>query len=124
MPGRTFTTPARWRSAIGIPHYVLDYESRFQETVIDHFAESYVAGETPIPCVRCNQTIKFRDLLATARELGAEALATGHYVALAAVGRRRPRAPPRRASRSATRATSCSPPRASSSTFCAFRSAT
>ena len=66
---------------IGIPHYVLDYESRFKEMVIDRFAESYVAGETPVPCVECNQSIKFRDLLETARELGAKALVTGHYVA-------------------------------------------
>ncbi len=66
---------------IGIPHYVLDYESRFKEAVIDRFAESYVAGETPVPCVECNQSIKFRDLLGTARELGAAVLATGHYVA-------------------------------------------
>ena len=66
---------------IGIPHYVLDYESRFKEMVIDRFADSYVAGETPVPCVECNQSIKFRDLLATARELGASVLATGHYVA-------------------------------------------
>jgi tRNA-uridine 2-sulfurtransferase len=65
---------------IGIPHYVLDYEERFREAVIDRFAESYVAGETPVPCVECNQAIKFRDLLATARELGAKVLATGHYV--------------------------------------------
>src|ERR1700747_617150 len=66
---------------IGIPHYVLDYEERFKEAVIDRFAESYVAGETPVPCVECNQAIKFRDLLVTARELGAAVLATGHYVA-------------------------------------------
>src|SRR5580698_7478002 len=66
---------------IGIPHYVLDYESRFKEAVIDRFAQSYVAGETPVPCVECNQSIKFRDLLDTARELGASILATGHYVA-------------------------------------------
>jgi tRNA-uridine 2-sulfurtransferase len=66
---------------IGIPHYVLDYESRFREAVIDRFAASYVAGETPVPCVDCNQSIKFRDLLDTARELGARVLATGHYVA-------------------------------------------
>ncbi|GHD61696.1 tRNA-specific 2-thiouridylase MnmA [Thalassobaculum fulvum] len=65
---------------IGIPHYVLDYESRFRESVVDDFADSYLRGETPIPCVRCNQTVKFRDLAATARDLGAEALATGHYV--------------------------------------------
>jgi tRNA-specific 2-thiouridylase len=66
---------------IGIPHYVLDYETRFKEAVIDRFAESYVAGETPVPCVDCNMAIKFKDLLGTARELGAEVLATGHYVA-------------------------------------------
>jgi tRNA-uridine 2-sulfurtransferase len=66
---------------IGIPHYVLDYESRFKVAVIDRFAESYVAGETPVPCVACNQSIKFNDLLATARELGARVMATGHYVA-------------------------------------------
>src|SRR6516165_6323028 len=70
---------------IGIPHYVLDYEDRFREAVIDRFAESYLAGETPVPCVDCNQSIKFRDLLATARELGARVLATGHYVASRAV---------------------------------------
>jgi tRNA-specific 2-thiouridylase len=66
---------------IGIPHYVLDYEHRFKEMVIDRFAASYVAGETPVPCVECNRSIKFRDLLTTARELGAKVLATGHYVA-------------------------------------------
>lgn len=66
---------------IGIPHYVLDYETRFKEAVIDRFADSYVSGETPVPCVECNQSIKFRDLLATARDLGAKVLATGHYVA-------------------------------------------
>jgi tRNA-specific 2-thiouridylase len=66
---------------IGIPHYVLDYESRFKEMVIDRFAESYCAGETPVPCVDCNMSIKFRDLLVTARDLGAKVLATGHYVA-------------------------------------------
>src|SRR5215470_17267151 len=65
---------------IGIPHYVLDYERHFKETVIDRFIQSYATGETPIPCVDCNQVIKFRDLLTTARELGARALATGHYV--------------------------------------------
>ena len=66
---------------IGIPHYVLDYESRFRESVIDNFADSYALGETPVPCIECNRSIKFRDLLSTARELGAQALATGHYVA-------------------------------------------
>ena len=66
---------------IGIPHYVLDYERRFKEAVIDRFAESYIHGETPVPCVECNMSIKFHDLLITARELGAQVLATGHYVA-------------------------------------------
>ncbi|MCK1710830.1 MULTISPECIES: tRNA 2-thiouridine(34) synthase MnmA [unclassified Bradyrhizobium] len=66
---------------LGIPHYVLDYEDRFRESVIDNFAESYALGETPVPCIECNRSVKFRDLLKTARELGATALATGHYVA-------------------------------------------
>lgn len=66
---------------IGIPHYVLDYESRFRESVIESFAESYAHGETPVPCIECNRSVKFRDLLTTARDLGASALATGHYVA-------------------------------------------
>jgi tRNA-uridine 2-sulfurtransferase len=66
---------------LGVPHFVLDYESRFRETVIDGFAASYASGETPVPCVACNQFIKFADLFDTARDLGAEALATGHYIA-------------------------------------------
>jgi tRNA-specific 2-thiouridylase len=66
---------------LGIPHYVLDYEDRFRDEVIEKFAESYLAGETPIPCVECNRTVKFRDLLGLARDLNADALATGHYVA-------------------------------------------
>jgi tRNA-specific 2-thiouridylase len=66
--------------ALSIPHYVLDYESRFRQEVIEDFADAYLRGETPIPCVRCNQTVKFRDLLDVSRDLGAEALATGHYV--------------------------------------------
>jgi tRNA-specific 2-thiouridylase len=65
---------------MGAPHYVLDYESRFKEAVMEDFADAYLRGETPIPCIRCNQTVKFRDLLDIARGLGAEALATGHYV--------------------------------------------
>jgi tRNA-specific 2-thiouridylase len=74
--------------AIGIPHYVLDYESRFLESVIEEFADAYLRGETPIPCVRCNQTVKFHDLLGTARDLGAQALATGHYVRRELIGDR------------------------------------
>lgn len=66
--------------AISIPHYVLNYESKFREAVMDDFVETYLAGETPIPCVKCNQSVKFRDLLATARDLNADVLATGHYV--------------------------------------------
>ncbi|MEM1149576.1 MAG: tRNA 2-thiouridine(34) synthase MnmA [Pseudomonadota bacterium] len=65
---------------IGIPHYVLDYESRFREQVMDDFADTYLAGSTPIPCIRCNQTVKFADLLSTAKDLGADCLATGHYI--------------------------------------------
>jgi len=64
---------------LSIPHYVLDFEDRFRADVIDDFVDSYLAGETPIPCVRCNQTVKFRDLISRARDLGADALATGHY---------------------------------------------
>ena len=71
---------------IGIPHYVLDYEQRFREAVIDRFAESYVAGETPVPCVACNQFIKFADLFETAKDLGADLLATGHYISSREVG--------------------------------------
>jgi tRNA-specific 2-thiouridylase len=70
----------RVAEGLGIPHYVLDYESRFRSDVIDDFANAYAHGRTPIPCVRCNQTVKFRDLLDVARDLGADALATGHYV--------------------------------------------
>jgi len=66
--------------AMGIPHYVLDYESRFRDSVIEEFADAYLRGETPVPCIRCNQTVKFRDLLDVARDLGAAAMATGHYV--------------------------------------------
>ena len=65
---------------LGIRHFVLDYESRFRNQVMDDFADSYLRGETPLPCVRCNQTVKFTDLLKTAKELGAQCLATGHYV--------------------------------------------
>lgn len=65
---------------IGVPHYVLDYESRFREQVMEDFADTYLAGSTPIPCIRCNQTVKFSDLLATAKDLGADCLATGHYI--------------------------------------------
>ncbi|HEU4986623.1 MAG TPA: tRNA 2-thiouridine(34) synthase MnmA [Rhizobiaceae bacterium] len=78
--GQDIDDARRVAETLGIPHYVLNYEKRFREAVIDPFAESYVSGETPIPCVACNQTVKFADLLETARELGADALATGHYI--------------------------------------------
>lgn len=78
--GQDIYDARRVADTLEMPHYVLDYESRFRESVIEDFADSYLRGETPIPCVRCNQRVKFRDLLETARELGAEALATGHYV--------------------------------------------
>ncbi|WP_339633676.1 tRNA 2-thiouridine(34) synthase MnmA [uncultured Sneathiella sp.] len=78
--GQDIHDARRVAEAIGIPHYVLDYESRFQDSVMDEFADSYLRGETPVPCVRCNQTVKFRDLLETAQDLGAAALATGHYL--------------------------------------------
>lgn len=84
--GQDIHDARRVAEAIDIPHYVLDYESRFRDAVIERFAESYLAGETPIPCVECNRTVKFRDLLGLARELGADALATGHYVASHALG--------------------------------------
>jgi len=78
--GQDVEDARRVAQRLNIPHYVLDYEKRFSDEVMKSFAESYVAGETPIPCVTCNQTVKFRDLLGTARELGADLLATGHYV--------------------------------------------
>ncbi|HXR88086.1 MAG TPA: tRNA 2-thiouridine(34) synthase MnmA [Stellaceae bacterium] len=78
--GQDIHDAARVAERLGIPHYVLDYESRFRRDVIDTFADAYVQGETPIPCIACNRTVKFRDLLAMAKELDADALATGHYV--------------------------------------------
>lgn len=78
--GQDIHDARRVAESLGIPHYVLDYEDRFRQSVIEEFADSYLAGETPIPCVRCNQSVKFVDLLKMARELGAQALATGHYV--------------------------------------------
>ncbi|WP_062012277.1 tRNA 2-thiouridine(34) synthase MnmA [Aureimonas sp. AU4] len=87
--GQDIADARRTAEIIGIPHYVLDYEQRFRESVIDPFAASYLAGETPVPCVACNQTVKFRDLLSTARDLGADALATGHYILSRPNGRHR-----------------------------------
>jgi tRNA-uridine 2-sulfurtransferase len=78
--GQDIHDARRAAAALGIPHYVLDFESRFKETVIDQFVSSYLAGETPIPCVTCNRTVKFADLLQHSRDLDASAMATGHYV--------------------------------------------
>lgn len=78
--GQDIHDARRVAAALDIPHYVLDYEGRFRDDVMEYFADSYLAGETPIPCVRCNQGVKFRDLLGMARDLGAACMATGHYV--------------------------------------------
>lgn len=74
---------------IGIPHFVLDYEERFREQVIQPFADSYARGETPVPCISCNQTVKFKDLLSTAKDLGGAALVTGHYIESKSAGNHR-----------------------------------
>ena len=78
--GQDIYDARRIAERFGFPHYVLNYESNFRESVIDDFADSYLRGETPIPCVTCNQTVKFRDLLKVAHELGADCMATGHYI--------------------------------------------
>jgi len=78
--GRDVADARRVAERIGIPHYVIDAEQRFHDTVVARFAASYAAGETPVPCVECNRGVKFTDLLGLARDLGAEAMATGHYV--------------------------------------------
>ena len=78
--GQDIHDARRVAEALNIPHYVLDYESRFRAQVMEDFADTYLKGSTPIPCIRCNQTVKFSDLLATAKDLGADAMATGHYI--------------------------------------------
>lgn len=78
--GQDIHDARRVAAVLGIPHYVLDYEERFRHAVMEDFTNSYMAGETPVPCVHCNQSIKFKNLLETAKELGAQALATGHYI--------------------------------------------
>ncbi len=78
--GQDIHDARRVAESLNVPHYVLDYEDRFRDTVMQEFADSYLAGETPVPCVRCNQGVKFADLLSMARDLGAQALATGHYI--------------------------------------------
>ncbi len=78
--GRDIHDARRVAQELGFAHYVLDYENRFKESVIDEFADSYLAGATPVPCIRCNERVKFRDLLKTAKDLGADCMATGHYI--------------------------------------------
>ena len=70
----------RVAESMNFPHYVLDYENLFKENVIDEFADSYLGGATPVPCIRCNERVKFKDLLETARDLDADCMATGHYI--------------------------------------------
>ena len=78
--GRDIHDARRVAETMGFPHYVLDYENTFREAVIEEFADSYLAGATPVPCIRCNERVKFKDLLATARDLNADCMATGHYI--------------------------------------------
>ncbi|MEL6519739.1 MAG: tRNA 2-thiouridine(34) synthase MnmA [Pseudomonadota bacterium] len=78
--GRDIHDARRVAEKMGFPHYVLDYENIFQEAVIDEFADSYLAGATPVPCIRCNERVKFKDLLETAKDLDADCMATGHYI--------------------------------------------
>ncbi len=78
--GRDIHDARRVAEEMGFPHYVLDYENRFKESVIEEFADSYLAGATPVPCIRCNERVKFRDLLETAKDLEADCMATGHYI--------------------------------------------
>ena len=78
--GRDIHDARRVAETLGFPHYVLDYENVFKDAVIDEFADSYLAGATPVPCIRCNERVKFRDLLETAKDLEADCMATGHYI--------------------------------------------
>jgi tRNA-specific 2-thiouridylase len=78
--GRDIHDARRVAETMGFPHYVLDYESIFRDAVIDEFADAYLAGATPVPCIRCNERVKFKDLLATAKDLDADCMATGHYI--------------------------------------------
>lgn len=78
--GRDIQDAARVAETMGFPHYVLDYENVFKDAVIDEFADSYLAGATPVPCIRCNERVKFKDLLETAKDLDADCMATGHYI--------------------------------------------
>ena len=85
--GQDIEDAQRVAARLGVPHYVLDFESRFREKVIDSFTQSYASGETPVPCIACNRFIKFADLFETAKDLGADFLATGHYISSRPIGR-------------------------------------
>ena len=91
--GQDIHDARRVAAALGIPHYVLDYEERFKNAVMEPFANAYRQGETPVPCIACNQSVKFVDLMEVAQDLGADVLATGHYVQIAAGGRQAPAVP-------------------------------
>ncbi len=78
--GKDISDARQVAETMGFPYYVLDYENRFRDSVIDEFADAYLAGATPVPCIRCNERVKFRDLLETAKDLGADCMATGHYI--------------------------------------------
>jgi tRNA-uridine 2-sulfurtransferase len=78
--GRDIHDARRVAETMGFPHYVLDYENTFREAVMEEFADAYLAGATPVPCIRCNERVKFKDLLATAKDLEADCMATGHYI--------------------------------------------
>jgi tRNA-uridine 2-sulfurtransferase len=78
--GRDIHDARRVAETMGFPHYVLDYENTFREAVIEEFADAYLSGATPVPCIRCNERVKFKDLLATAKDLDADCMATGHYI--------------------------------------------
>ncbi|WP_444451739.1 tRNA 2-thiouridine(34) synthase MnmA [Rhodobacter capsulatus] len=78
--GQDIHDARRVAEAMGFPHYVLDYENTFREAVIEEFADAYLAGATPVPCIRCNERVKFKDLLETAKDLDADCMATGHYI--------------------------------------------
>lgn len=78
--GRDIHDARRVAETMGFAHYVLDYENMFRDAVIEEFADAYLAGSTPVPCIRCNERVKFKDLLATAKDLDADCMATGHYI--------------------------------------------
>ena len=103
---------------MGFPHYVLDYENVFKDAVIDEFADSYLAGATPVPCIRCNERVKFKDLLETAKDLDADCMATGHYIQRK-MARTAPNCMPPQ-TQAVTKAISCSPQHRINWTTCAF----